>query len=225
MKQFKYNFIEGLRYLSCIIVILTGILAIIGSSDEDDDDGDSDSATLIITGNSGAQVELNGNWACDCQMETDGDSFTDAINISGASYSRNKKMWSNSDNCSGSPLMTSVRKGSFNLGEEVTATLHGYDVTASVVDVTHDSVEMTINDGDTVTKLNEDQFCGFNDWVAGQPKEILGSKCAPEANGNDLIFIDDLSDPDLLYLGDVDGPTDTNGYPAQLDAGSALQKN
>ncbi len=100
--------------------------------------------------------------------------------------------------------------GTFNTDSEVYATK---------VDGVMNSYKATVNNPNLIPDMNTNVECGFNDWVAGTPKELLGTSCGPDdANVKDVLYIDDTDDPDVLYFGDEDGPTDGNGYPTEIES-------
>jgi hypothetical protein len=106
--------------------------------------------------------------------------------------------------------------GTATLGGEVTATLSGSPVTATKVDLVVSTAQLTINKEDVVSNSNSDEECGFDDWVAGTAKDVLGTDCGPDTSFKDIIYIDDTADPDLWYSG-IEGGTLDAGYPTTLD--------
>jgi len=99
------------------------------------------------------------------------------------------------------------------MGEELTVTMDSSNVTATEFDNVFDYSEGTVNNATAAADLNARTECGFNDWVVGVPKNLLGSGCGPDANTKSVVYIDDTADPDVMYRGDEDGPLDANGYP------------
>ena len=148
----------------------------------------------------------------------DGESERLVTTISGSTFSRNVNDWFDSITCNGASDLTVVISGNFDLGNEVTADLNGADVTATEIDFEVTSVKATINNPDLVADFNANEECGFNDWVVDTPKELLGTTCCPDADVKDVLYIDDTADPDVLYVGDDDGPIDANGYPTEIDS-------
>ncbi len=218
-----------IRIPKCFVIVFAiGLLSVFamgcnsgGGNDDDDDDDQS----LSITGESGDQVNLNGNWDTGCIAYIgDGESDTLVLTISGSTFSRNVKGWFDSITCNGTSDFTVVGKGNFDLENEVTADLNGADVTATEIDLEITSVKGTINNPDLVPDFNADEECGFDDWVVGTPKELLGTNCFPDADLKDVLYIDDTADPDVLYEGSEDGPVDANGYPTEIDSDTSKER-
>jgi hypothetical protein len=44
------------------------------------------------------------------------------------------------------------------------------------------------------------------------------------AHSRDIIYIDDLADPDVWHDGDEDGPVDVNGYPPEIESGTSKER-
>jgi hypothetical protein len=207
-----------------VIVIAIGLLSVFamgcnsgggGGGDGDDDDNQS----LSITGESGNQVNLNGDWDTGCLEVAGGESVGWLTTISGSNVSQEENDWFDSATCNGTSDLTIVISGNFVLGNEVTGDLNGADVTATEIDFEITSLEATIYNQDVIDGFNASEECGFDDWVAGTPKELLGTSCGPDdANVKDVLYIDDTADPDVLYFGDEDGPNDGNGYPAEIES-------
>jgi hypothetical protein len=190
-----------------------------GGGDDDDDQ------SLTITGESGNQVNLNGTWESGCIADMDdGESEIVLATISGSTFSQNVNQWVDSTTCSGASDMTWIFSGTFVLGNEVTATEDGSDVTATVMDLVFTSVEGTINNPDLVADANTQKECDADDWEVDTPKELLGTSCMPDADDKDLIYIDDTADPDVLYGGDDDGPLDVNGYPTVIESDTSQER-
>jgi hypothetical protein len=126
-------------------------------------------------------------------------------------------------NCSGASDYTMVIKGTVALGEEVTVTMNGSNVTATRVDPVVSSANATINNATTASIFNAEQICGFSDWDVGTPKDILETDCSPDISKG-IIYIDDTGDPDVWYNGDEEGPVDVQGYPAVIDLNSAQER-
>lgn len=186
-----------------------------GGGGGDDDDNQS----LSITGESGSQVNLNGDWDTGCLEVAGEESERWVTTISGSNFSVEENDWFNSATCNATSDLTLVISGNFVLGNEVTADLNGADVTATEMDLEITSLEATIYNQDDIDDFNASEECGFDDWVAGTPKEILGTNCGPDdANAKDVLYIDDTADPDVLYFGDEDGLNDGNGYPAEIES-------
>jgi hypothetical protein len=205
-----------------MVIFAMGLLAIFvlscNGSSGGGGNGDDDNQSLSITGESGNQVNLDGNWDTGCQESDDEDLAATrwVTSISGSNFSQTENQWYDSITCIGVSDLTLAISGNFVLGDEVTADLDGADVTATEVDLNTTSVEATINNPDLVADFNADQVCGFDDWVVDTSKEILGSQCNIDIADKDLLYIDDTVDPNLLYSGDVEGPVDANGYPTEL---------
>lgn len=174
--------------------------------------------SLTITGESGEQVNLNGTWYSGCDADiADGESETSVMTISGSNFSQVENLWFDSTTCSGSPDVTLTMSGTFVLSVELPVTMDGATVTATAADIVMNTYEGTINNPALVPDFNANQECGFNDWVAGTPKELLGTICVPDANLKDVVYIDDTVDPDVWHIGDDEGPVDINGYPTLID--------
>ena len=88
--------------------------------------------------------------------------------------------WVESIACAGESDITFIFSGTFVLGNEVTVTEDGSDVTATEMDLVFTSVEATINNPDLIADANTDEECGFDDWVVDTPKELLGTSCMPD---------------------------------------------
>lgn len=212
-----------------VIVFAIGLLSVFamgctsgGGGGGGDDDADQ---SLTVTGESGNQVNLNGTWDSGCIADIDeGESSIVLTTISGSSFSQNENEWVDSITCAGESDILVVFSGTFVLGNEVTATEDGSDVTATEMDLVFTSVEGTINNPALIAVLNTDEECGFDDWVVDTPKELLGTSCIPDADDKDLIYIDDTANPDVLYGGSDDGPLDVNGYPTDIDSDTSQER-
>jgi hypothetical protein len=182
-----------------------------GGGDDDDDQ------SLQITGESGNQVNLNGDWGTGCLVMDVDESERLVTTISGSTFSQEENEWFDSETCNGSSDLLLVISGNFVLGNEVTADLDGADVTATETDLVFTSAEITINNPDLIADANTEELCGFDNWVVDTPKDVLGTvDCIPDADDKDVLYIDDTANPDVLYTGDEDGPDDVNGYPAEI---------
>ena len=182
-----------------------------------------------ITGESGNQVNLNGDWDTGCKESDDEElAATRRITtISGSTFSHEENQWYESITCNGTSDLTLVISGTFVLGNEVTADLLGSDVTATEMDLVITSFEATINNPALVADFNAEPACGFDDWVVDTPKELFGSSCFDEneADDQDVLYIDDMADPDVLYMGDDEGPVDVNGYPTELEPDDTQERS
>ena len=180
--------------------------------------------SLTITGESGNQVNLNGDWGSGCHEMDDGESEIVVTTISGSTFSQEENEWFDSATCNGTSDVTLVISGNFVLGNEVTTELNGLDVTATEMDLVITSSKGTINNPDLVDDFNADEQCGFDDWELDTPKELFGTPCSPDANDKEVLYIDDTADPDVLYSGDEDGPDDANGYPTELEPETSQER-
>lgn len=208
-----FKMIAVLFFVGLPLVFALGCSSGGGGGGGGGDDGDQ---SLTITGESGNQVNLNGDWDTGCLEMDGGESERWVTTISGSTFSQEENEWFDSATCDGTSDVTIVIRGNFVLGNEVTADLNGFDVTATEMDLAITSAEGTINNPDLIDDLNADEECGFNDWVVDTPKELFGTACGPDANDKEVLYINDTADPDVLYTGDEDGPDDINGYPAEI---------
>lgn len=213
----KTKIIRELRWLLLVAVI--SILGCGSGSGGGGGGGGGDTAT--ITGVSGSQVALNGDWSAGCVADmVEGESEKEVVTFSGSSFTVAGNEWLSSTTCSGSPDTTFSYRGTFTLGEEGIATLNGSPVTATKADIAVISALLTIHDPDVVAFFNTNGLCGVTDWVVESAKNIVGTDCIP-ANFKDIMCIDDTADPDLFYsaIDEEEGGTlDANGYPEELDA-------
>jgi hypothetical protein len=189
-----------------------------GGGDDDDDQ------SLTITGESGKQVNLNGDWDSGCIQMDVGESERWVTTISGSTFSQNENEWLDSATCNGTSGITLVISGTYVLGNEVTVELNALDVTATEMDLVITSFEATINNQDVVDDFNESEECGFDDWVVDTPRELFGEACSPDANDKEVLYIDDTADPDVLYRGDEDGLDDANGYPTEIEPDTSQER-
>jgi hypothetical protein len=203
-----------------VIVFAIGLLSVFAmgcnSGGGGGSGGGGDDQSLSITGESGNQVNLNGDWDTECLDMGGGESERWVTTISGSNFSQEENEWFDSATCNGTSDLTVVVSGTFVLGNEVTADLNGADVTATEMDLAITSFKGTIHNQDVVDEFNANGECGFNDWALNTPKELFGEPCSPDANDKEVLYIDDIADPDVLYTGDEDGPDDINGYPAEI---------
>ena len=219
------NEITKVFQLVIFLFLLTFIAIGCGSSGGGGGDDDDDQS-LTITGKSGNQVNLNGDWDTGCKESDDEDLAATRVvtTISGSTFSQNENQWFDSETCNGTSDTTLVISGTFVLGNEVTVELNALDVTATEMDLVFTSFEATINNPDLIADLNTDEECGFDDWMVDTPKELLGTTCMPDADDKDVIYIDDTADPDLLYKGDEDEPNDANGYPTEIEPDTSQER-
>jgi hypothetical protein len=184
----------------------------------------SSSTSLTITGESGNQVNLNGTWSSLCIADADdGESEMYDLTISGAAFSRVMNLWLDSMACSGPSDITVSMSGTVSLGDELMVAMNSSSVSATAIDITMNAYEGTINNAALVSDFNARQECGFDDWMANTPKDLLGTACQPDSDTKDVMYIDDTADPDVGYFGD-DGPFDANGYPIAIDLDSAAER-
>jgi len=216
-----------------VVVFAIGLLSVFvlscggssGGGDDGDGDGGGGSQTLTITGESGNQVNLNGTWSSGCDPDIgDGSSKTGVLTVSGSSFSQVENEWFDSTTCSGTSDVTLNISGTVVLGDELTATMGSANVTATEIDVVFTSVTGTVNNSASASDLNIDNACGFNNWVAGTPKSLLGTSCFPDSSSKDNLYIDDVANPDVWYDGDDDGPVDVNGYPTNVDSETSKER-
>jgi len=186
----------------------------------------STSASMTITGKSGNQVNLDGTWDSGCDYDAeDEEAERWTLTISGYNFTQVENIWFESATCSGSSDVTVTVSGAVTLGDEVTASMNGSNVSATKADIAFSSYKGTINNAAVVSDFNADKICGFDNWVVDSPKDLLGSGCGPDSNIKDILYVDDTSDPDIWYSGDGDeGPVDANGYPTNIDSDSAKER-
>jgi hypothetical protein len=215
-----------LHFTSVLLVILFGILAIIGSSGGSSGEGDDgEGQSFTITGESGNPVTLNGEWEGTCNPDSeDGESDKSDLTVSGSSFKVNQNDWLNALDCSGSSDLTQKIGGTFTIGDEVTVTLNGSNVTAAKLDIQITSAIATVNNFDLLKDFNTDRVCGFSNWAFGVAKDILDTDCISETSQKDIIYIDDTADPDVWYSGDEGAPVDATGYPTELDVDSKAER-
>ena len=114
-------------------------------------------------------------------------------------------------------MLLTIGGGSITLGDELTVTMDGSNVTATEIDIATDYSTITVIDPATAANFNASTTCGFNDWQVGIPKDVLDSGCGAQSNMKNVIYIDDTADPDVLYSGNSEGTLDSNGYPTDID--------
>ena len=130
------------------------------------------------------------------------------LTISGSTFSRVMNLWFDSTACSGPSDITVSMSGTVSLGDELTVAMNSSSVAATEVDIAMDSYEGTINNAALVSDFNARQECGFDDWAASTPKDLLGTVCQPDSDTKDVMYVDDTADPDAVYFG--------NGDPAAI---------
>ena len=225
----RNGILRGLKMFTVVFAI--GFLSIFvlscggssGSDDNDDDGGGSQSQ--VVTGASGNEVSLNGTWGSGCVADIgDGESERSVMTISGSSFTRVENEWFDSTTCSGTSNVTINMSGTVVLGDEITVTYVGSNVTATETDVIISSFVGTVNSLDTASDLNTEEECGFNDWAVGVPKELLGTDCAPDSDFKDVIYLDDTADSDVIYARDNEGPVDVNDYPTNIDSDTTIER-
>jgi len=219
------NEVTKVFQLVIFLFLVTFIAIGCGSSGGGGDDDDDDDQSLTITGESGNPVNLNGSWdsGCDADLD-DGESERAILTISGSTFSQDTDLWLDSITCPGASDVSVTMSGTIVLGDELTVSMNGPNVTATAFDVTVSSFEGTINNPDVVADFNADELCGFDDWVFDTPKDLLGTTCAPDLDDKDVLYIDDTANPDVLYDGDEEGILDANGYPTDIDLDSEKER-
>lgn len=231
--MFHQYLVSACSFIFAVIII--GIIAIIGSSGGGGgggDDGEGDGGNggggqlLTITGESGKQVVVIGTWQGICNPDSDdGSSDSADLTISTAtSFSMVQSIYYNNMVCDGASDVTIITSGTATKGNEVAVSLNGSNVTATKIDTVITSAQVTGNNASTIDQLNTEGQCGFNDWVMGVAKDILGTTCVQETDQKDVIYINDTAEPDVLYTGDDDGPVDADGYPTSLDLDSEAER-
>jgi len=223
---------NGILKMSMVVFVI-GLLSVFvlscggssGGGDDDDDNGGGGNQTLTITGESGNQVNLNGTWNSGCDPDIgDGESETAVLTVSGSSFSQVENEWFDSITCSGTSDVTLNISGTVVLGDELTATMGSSNVTATEIDVVFTSVTGTVNNSASALDLNNDNACGFNNWVVGTPKDLSGTSCFPDSSDKDILYVDDVANPDIWYDGNNDGSVDVNGYPTNVDSETAKER-
>ena len=179
-----------------------------------------------ITGASGNQVVLDGSWNAECKPDDDGKMEESVTAIAGSSFSVTGSKWDGAGDCSGLPDMKFSVRGLFTLGDEVTVTLTGSPVISTKFDGEITTALFTVYNADWVAEFNTNARCGATDWVVGTAKEVVGTDCMP-ASFKDIMYIDDIVEPDLMYEGleeEKGGTLDANGYPTEIDADTAEER-
>ena len=153
---------------------------------------------LTVTGESGNQVTLDGRWSAGCQLDENGNMQEEVTSISGSSFLIIRNHWQGVGTCSGLPYATMNISGTLTLGDEVTVLLNGSPVTVTNTELAVSSALITYYDANWLANANTNGVCGATDWVAGTAKEVVVTECMP-ANFEDIIYIEDTVDPDLMY--------------------------
>ena len=146
------------------------------------------------------------------------------LTVSGSSFSQVENEWFDSTTCSGTSDVTLNISGTVVLGDELTATIDSANVTATEVDVVFTAAVGTVNNSATALDFNNDNVCGFSDWVVGTPKDLLGESCLPDSSSKDVIYIDDVANPDVWYDGEDEGSVDANGYQTIIDSDTMKER-
>ena len=206
-----------MKKIICVLFVAT--LFVSGCGTDDDDDS---VQSLTLTGASGNQVALDGQWSAGCKADIgDVESERGVVTFSGSSLTVIDNVWENTIDCSGESDWTMSKSGSLTLGEEVTALLNSSPVTATKIDIVVSSALMTPNNSTTANYMNTESMCGFTDWVAGTAKDVLDTDCQDTSSSHkDILYVDDTVNPNRWYDGlpdDEGGNPDANGYPTVLD--------
>ena len=127
--------------LFCVGLLLAFVLSCSGGSGGGGG-GDDDDQSLTVTGKSGNPVNLDGTWESECVADiADGESEMWVMTISGSTFSRNDSNWFDSTDCSGAFDVTVTISGTVVLGDELTVSMNGSNVTATENDITLSSYE------------------------------------------------------------------------------------
>ena len=222
MEKRVNGFIKFLHYACLLAFVTIGMVAIVGTGGDSGGGGDDDGGgqPVTITGSSGNPVSLDGRWSDGCDEDLE-DSEMEVLTISGSSFTSTNDEWEDVTDCSGTSDYTRIIKGTFTITEETSATFDGDPVTVTKFDGSFSSVQATINKQNLVDDANANAQCGYNDWILGEPKSIINTECFDAPNSfKDIVYIDDVAEPDLWYSGDDEEPLDTEGYPTVLSTGT-----
>lgn len=194
------------------LLLGAGLLLALGACSDDS----SSPASETITGPSGEEVALNGTWKPpDGCLELGSESEATVVTVSGTGLSVNYDSYWEVGDCSGTAEITVATSGSFALGEEVTATLGGSDVTASQADFTWTSATATPNTAEAAAQMNSSEECGVSDWAEGVASDVLGTSDCQPVTEMQLLYVDDEATPNRLHLGDPES-AGSDGYPTEL---------
>lgn len=218
------NLVRLIKTLLIIFIFVIGAAGIIGSGggdgDGDGDGGGGGGEPVTIIGSSGNPVSLDGRWSDGCDEDID-DSELEVLTISGSSFTSTNDEWEDVADCSGTSDYTQIIMGTFTNTEETSATFNGNPVTVTKFDGSFSSAQATINKQNLVDDANANIACGYDDWVLGEAKSIINTECFDEPDSfKDIVYIDDVAEPDLWYSGDDDEPLDAEGYPTVLSTDS-----
>lgn len=159
---------------------------------------------------------LEGIWAVECTVDTDG------ISLNGNYEFRGNRMLYNVLNYSDTSCVTEYFKGEmevfFNLGDEIVLN-SGETVFQFHGDMR--SLHVAFMDDAVLSAFSEQQFCGYSLWSAGVSQDV--TNCEAFSNLSSVLETQIVSiDDNVLRFGDSEY-VDLEGYPARLDSEFAVK--
>lgn len=160
---------------------------------------DSSTPTQSATGASGEPVSLNGTYSRACQ-EIGSDSNNATLGISNTTLTQTSIDYVDATDCTGSSTITQVITiTSFTLGEEVTPTLDGTEVTATAWTGTITGYTVTPADDAAASAASGSDEFGGTTFTAGQTEDFLEHVDDPALDGS--VYLDDSGEGVILYFG------------------------
>jgi hypothetical protein len=152
------------------------------------------------------QSELDGKWAQPCQL---GGERSETFN--GDTVALTESSSQNAD-CS-DPDTSLVSAGTYRLGHEF---FPGDEIfERPTMDFSFSTVTLTLYHDDQAGLYNQDKVCGFDDWKAGEGKDITGLQCDLWMTGKPtqipraglmrygIYRVDSKASPQALYFGQL----------------------
>ena len=208
------------RLLYLPILLAAAVFVIAGCSSDSSTPADTPPNSTFV-GASGNTVDIDGFWDFACSTDGSGGSDQGTDSFTGATFSNTEQGYFGMDTtcASATTFYTEVFAGTLNVvGTTTTADFGGAPVTANQVTVTVTSVQTTPNDDAAATIMNTNMEYGLTNWAGGVTQDVLALLVGFIGSNsfNILLYVDDISVPNLLYDDDTDPPM-IAGFPTVID--------
>ncbi|MGK5094250.1 hypothetical protein WDW89_19825 [Deltaproteobacteria bacterium TL4] len=199
-----------------LICLLITTIALLGCSKDDDDDNSSSTTSMNLK-------KLDGSWKTICSGPDSNDLYTQRTDkYSDGKLTSTINLYRSDSTCSQTAALFiySVLNATLTPKGDLTTNINGdkiQDIDMTVVSMRGYATESSVDIFNTILKP-----CGFNNWVAGEAKEIAGLNCLENQYpviGDVILSIVSL-DGETLYL--TEGDTKTR--PESLDKNWAYTK-
>jgi hypothetical protein len=170
--------------------------------------------------------QFDGTWTSNCYSQTaQGQTQygSDKMTITDSTMAVDSLIYTESG-CS-QAIATAHTGGELNVSADSSA-----PAGAEAADLTLNALTLAINDAQYVDYMNQESFCGYNNWVLNQPQDVLGKNCGGQAMptaGSISYDIMGFGTDGNLYMGlvtDTQTGTSVQTRPTTLDTSIVYSK-